>query len=344
NPEEIGDVLTGCAFQLGENWQYGGRIPSLAAKLPLSVPAMGIDRQCASSQSTIQIGAMEIMTGFSDIVLAGGFEHMTHIPMGEGVSPSQKLGQHPSKFEAGIAINMGLTAEKLFAKGELGISKEDMDAWSVESHKKAAKALEEGFFKDEIFPLEATLADGTKKIIDQDQSIRPNSTIEGLAKLKPAFKRKGYITAGNSSPLNAGAAAVLLMSREKADQYNLKPLAKIKSMAVVGVDPSIMGAGPVPASKLALKRAGLEVKDIDYWEINEAFAIVTLYCIKQLGIDPEKVNIKGGAVALGHPLGASGARLTGTLARILNLKNAKYGLANLCVGGGQGTAVVLERE
>ena len=292
---------------------------------------------------------MEIMTGFSEIVLAGGFEHMTHIPMGVGVSPNPKIGQHPSKFEAGIAINMGLTAEKLFTKGvpgegEHGITKEDMDAWSLKSHEKAQKAVDEGFFKDEILPLEAEMADGTKKVIDVDQAIRAGGTMEKMATLKPAFKRKGFITAGNSSPLNAGAAAVMLMSKEKAEEYNIKPLATIKSMGVVGVDPSIMGAGPVPASKIALKRAGLEVKDIDFWEINEAFAIVTLYCIKKLGIDREKVNIKGGAIALGHPLGASGARLTGTLARILNLKKVRYGLANLCVGGGQGTAVVIERE
>ncbi|MHA1314422.1 MAG: acetyl-CoA C-acetyltransferase [Candidatus Helarchaeota archaeon] len=342
NPEEIGDVITGCAFQLGENWMYGGRTVSLLAGLPLSVPAIGLDRQCASSQSAIQFGTMEIMSGFSEIVLVGGFEHMTHHPMGEGVKPNQKWGQHPSGFEAGIAINMGLTAEKLYQQGK--ITKEEMDKWAVRSHEKAAKALEEGFFKDEILPMEATLADGTKKVIDQDQSIRPGTTLEKLANLKAAFKRKGYITAGNSSPLNAGAAGILLMSREKAEEYNLKPIAKIKSMGVVGVDPSIMGAGPVPASKIALKRAGLEVKDIDFWEINEAFAIVTLFCIRELGIDPEKVNVKGGAIALGHPLGASGARLTGTLARILQLEKAKYGLANLCVGGGQGTAVVLERE
>jgi len=293
NPEEIGDVITGCAFQLGENWMYGGRTVSLLAGLPLSVPAIGLDRQCASSQSAIQFGTMEIMSGFSEIVLVGGFEHMTHHPMGEGVKPNQKWGQHPSGFEAGIAINMGLTAEKLYQQGK--ITKEEMDKWAVRSHEKAAKALEEGFFKDEILPMEATLADGTKKVIDQDQSIRPGTTLEKLANLKAAFKRKGYITAGNSSPLNAGAAGILLMSREKAEEYNLKPIAKIKSMGVVGVDPSIMGAGPVPASKIALKRAGLEVKDIDFWEINEAFAIVTLFCIRELGIDPEKVNVNFGS-------------------------------------------------
>ncbi|MHA1270190.1 MAG: acetyl-CoA C-acetyltransferase [Candidatus Helarchaeota archaeon] len=343
NPEEIGDVLTGCAFQLSENWMYGGRTVSLMAKLPLTVPAAGFDRQCASSQTTIQYGTMEILTGFSDIVLAGGFEHMTHIPMGVGVKPSPKFGQHPSGYDAATAINMGLTAEKLFKEVSDQISKEDMDKWSLRSHELAAKAVDEGFFKDEILPLEVTLADGSKKVINVDQAIRRGGTLEKLAQLKPAFKRKGFITAGNSSPLNAGAAGVMLMNKETMEKYNLKPLAKIVSMAVAGVDPSVMGKGPVPASKLALKRANLTVDDIDFWEINEAFAIVTLFCIQELGIDPKKVNVKGGAIAIGHPLGASGARLTGTLARILHWEKGKYGLANLCVGGGQGTACVIEK-
>ncbi|MHA1650208.1 MAG: acetyl-CoA C-acetyltransferase [Candidatus Helarchaeota archaeon] len=345
NPEEIGDVLTGCAFQLGENWMYGGRTVSLAAKLPLSVPAMGLDRQCASSMSTIHVGAMEILTGCSDITICGGMEHMTHHPMGVGVKPTPKFGQHPSKFEAAIAINMGLTAEKLFveANEKYGITKEDMDKWALHSHELAAKAVDEGFFKDEILPLEVELADGTKKIIDVDQSIRRGGTLEKMAQLKPAFKRKGVITAGNSSPLNAGAAYVMLMSREKADEYGLKPLARVVSMAWAAVDPSVMGKGPVPASQKALQRAGLKVDDIDYWEINEAFCIVTLWAIKELNIDPDKVNVMGGATALGHPLGASGARLTGTLARILHWKKGKYGLATLCVGGGQGAATIIER-
>ncbi|MHA1379551.1 MAG: acetyl-CoA C-acetyltransferase [Candidatus Helarchaeota archaeon] len=348
NAEDVGDCLTGCAFPLGENWMYGGRTVSLIGKLPLSVPAMCVDRQCASSQSTIQIGTMEILTGYSDVIVAGGMEHMTHHPMGVGVSPSPKLGQHPSKFEAHIAINMGLTAEKLFKvaneEERLNITKEDMDRWGLRSHELAAKAVKEGFFKDEIIPIEVELADGNKKVIDVDQSIREGGTMEKMAALKPAFKRKGVITAGNSSPLNAGAAFMMLMSREKADEYGLKPLAKIKSMGWAAVDPSIMGAGPVPASQKALDHVGMKASDIDLWEINEAFAIVTLYAIKKLGIDPDKVNIKGGAIALGHPLGASGTRLTGTLARILNLEKKKYGLANLCVGGGQGSAIIIERE
>jgi len=345
NPEIIDDVITGCAFQLGENWLYGGRTVSIISKLPLSVPAMGVDRQCASSMSTVHIGAMEIMSGFSDVVIAGGYEHMTHVQMAEGVSPSSKLGKHPSGFDAATAINMGLTAEKLYkeANEKYGITKEDMDAWGLRSQDLAAKAEDEEFFLGEILPVEAIQADGSIKIIDKDQSIRRGSTMAKMAELKPSFNRKGVITPGNSSPLNAGAAYLMLMSREKADELGLKPLAKIVSMGVAGVDPSVMGKGPVPASQKALAKAGLSVEDIDFWEINEAFCIVPLWAIKELGIDPEKVNVKGGATAIGHPLGASGTRLIGTLARILQEKQARYGLANLCVGGGQGAATIIER-
>jgi len=346
DPEIINDVITGCATQLWENWLYGGRTVSLMAKLPLSVPAMGVDRQCASSMSTVHIGAMEILSGNADVVVAGGFEHMTHVPMGgEGLSPSPKLGQHPSGFDAATAIQMGLTAEKLYreANEKYGLMRDDLDAWGMRSQNLAAQAEDEGFFLGEILPIEATLADGSVKVIDKDQSIRRGTTMEKMAELKPSFSRKGVITAGNSSPLNAGAAYLMLMSREKADELGLKPLAKIVSMGWAGVDPSVMGKGPVPASQKALVKAGLSVDDIDFWEINEAFCIVTLWAIKELGLDPEKVNIKGGATAIGHPLGASGARLIGTLSRILQEKQAHYGLANLCVGGGQGAATVIER-
>jgi acetyl-CoA acetyltransferase family protein len=344
-PEEIGDVISGCAFQLGENWLYGGRTVSLISKLPLSVPAMGIDRQCASSMSSVHMGTLEIMGDYADIIIAGGFEHMTHLPMGEGVSPNSKLGRHPSGFDAATAINMGLTAEKLFleASEKYGITKEDMDKWGLRSHELAANAVDKGFFKGEILPLEATMADGTKKTLTSDEAIRRGGTLESMAQLKPAFKRKGVITPGNSSPLNAGAAYLMLMSKEKAAQYGLKPLARIVSMGWAAVDPSVMGKGPVPASQKALAKAGLKVSDIDYWEINEAFAIVALWAIKELGIDPEKVNVMGGATAIGHPLGASGTRLVGTVARILQEKKGRYGLASLCVGGGQGATTIVER-
>jgi len=351
-PEEINDVIVGTAMPFGEQWLYGGRLITFLADLPFDVPAQHIDRQCASSMSAIHQGAMEIMLGYSDVVIAGGIEHMTHNPMpGPGldiskipVTPNPRLFSEPQfqKYDMMTSVNMGLTAEKLFA--ETDFTREDMDKWALRSHQLATKALEEGFFKDEIMPVEVVLPDGAKKVIDQDVSIRPDTTLEALADLQPSFKPDGAITAGNSSPLNAGATALVLMSRKKAQEYGLKPLAKIVSMGWAGVDPSVMGKGPVPASRVALKHAGLEVKDIDFWEINEAFAIVTLYAIRELGIDPNKVNVKGGATAIGHPLGATGARLVGTLARILNVEGGRFGLATACVGGGQGVATVIERE
>jgi len=352
NVKEINDIIVGTAFPVGEQWTYGGRNVVFQAELPFEVPAEQIDRQCGSSMSTVHTGAMEIMLGYSDIVISCGIEHMTHNPMpGPGIDPSRIMTKPDAafitderfkKYDFMTAVNMGLTAEKLFS--ESGLTREDMDKWALRSHQLAAKALAEGYFKGEIMPIEVTLADGTKQVIDSDMSIRADTTMEGLAALKPAFRPDGQITAGNSSPLNAGATAIMLMSKEKAKQYNLKPLATIVSLGWAGVDPSVMGKGPVPASKMALKHAGLDVKDIDFWEINEAFCIVALYAIKELGIDPKKVNVKGGATAIGHPLGASGTRLVGTLARILNMEGGTYGLANACIGGGQGVATIIKRE
>ncbi len=352
NVKEINDIIVGTAFPVGEQWTYGGRNVVFQAELPFEVPAEQIDRQCGSSMSTVHTGAMEIMLGYSDIVISCGIEHMTHNPMpGPGIDPSRIMTKPDAafvtderfkKYDFMTAMNMGLTAEKLFL--ESGLTRDDMDKWALRSHQMAAKALAEGYFKGEIMPIEVTLADGTKQVIDSDMSIRADTTMEGLAALKPAFKPDGQITAGNSSPLNAGATAIMLMSKEKAKEYNLKPLATIVSMGWAGVDPSVMGKGPVPASKMALKHAGLDVKDIDFWEINEAFCIVALYAIKELGINPKKVNVKGGATAIGHPLGASGTRLVGTLARTLNLEGGTYGLANACIGGGQGVATIIKRE
>src|SRR4030067_1710024 len=219
-----------------------------------------------------------------------------------------------------------------------------MDRWAVRSHQLAAKAQKEGFFKDEILLVEAEQSDGKMMAVDKDQAVRGDTTMEQLRDLKPAYKPDGVITAGISSPLNAAATSVILMSKETAKKKGIKPLATIRSIGFAGVDPTIMGAGPVPASKKALNAAGLQVKNIDYWEINEAFAVVPLYCIKELGIDPDKVNVMGGGLAIGHPLGATGVRLVGTLARILKAKGARYGLANACVGGGQGVATIIERE
>ena len=350
--EEINDVISGCALPVKENWSYGGRFPLFLAELPETVPAVFVEKQCASSMVSIRVGAMEIMSGFSDIVLVGGYEHMTHVPMQaeymlEFVDPCPDLMTDPryEKYDLATGMNMGLTAEKLAEMRKDVITKEDMDRWSVESHQKAAKALEEGYFKGEIMPIDAPQADGSVMRVDRDLSIRPDTTLEKIASLPPAFKEDGVITAGNSSPLNAGATAMMLMSRKKAEEYGLKPLASIVSLGWGGVNPGVMGRGPVPASRMALQKAGLKVEDIDYWEINEAFAIVTLNAIYELGIpDKNRVNVKGGAIAIGHPLGASGCRLVGTLARILQEKRGTYGLATPCVGGGQGEAVIIKRE
>ncbi|HOJ51505.1 MAG TPA: acetyl-CoA C-acetyltransferase [Syntrophales bacterium] len=351
-PEEVNHVLVGTANPVGEQWTYGGRSLVFEAEMPFEVAAEQFDKQCGSTLATVNRGAMEIMLGYSDIVISVGIEHMTHIPMGVDPKDPRAILRQPDmaffteerfkKYDMFTSLNMGLTAEKLFA--ESGLTREDMDRWALRSHQLAAKAVEEGYFKGEIMPVEVTLPDGKKQVIDVDQSIRGDTTLEGLAQLKPSFKPDGQITAGNSSPLNAGATAIMLMSKERAKAMGLKPLATIVSMGWAGVDPTVMGKGPVPASRMALEKAGLTVKDIDYWEINEAFAIVTLYAIKQLGIDPEKVNIKGGAIAIGHPLGASGNRLVGTLARILNLKKGTFGIATACIGGGQGAATLLKRE
>lgn len=345
-PSEVEDCVVGCANQTGEQWLYGGRKITWLAGLPFEVGGLGVDRQCASSLSAVHIASMGIMCDMGDVYIAAGLESLLHIPMGHNVSVSDML-LNSASFDLGVAMNMGFTAEKLFGMYKDKISKEDMDRWSLRSHELAAKAREEGFFKDEIMPIEVTLDGGTKQMVDYDQTVRKPGTetsLEKISSLPPAFQEGGVITAGNSSPLNDAAAAVMLMSKEKAKEYGLKPLATVKSMGWAGVDPTIMGTGPIPACRKAMKRAGLTAGDIDFWEINEAFAIVTLVCMKELGIDPKKVNVKGGAIAIGHPLGMSGARLVGTLARILNVEKGRYGVATACVGGGQGAAILLEKE
>ncbi|MHA1227085.1 MAG: acetyl-CoA C-acetyltransferase [Candidatus Hodarchaeales archaeon] len=345
DPKDIGDVLVGAAFQVMEQWLYGGRNIVALAELPVSVSAQGIDRQCGSSMNAIHTGAMQIMTGYSDVVISAGIEHMTHIPMANNpnIDPPTFLAAEEKyeKYDFATGYVMGLTAEKLFkiAADKYGLTREDLDRYSLESHELAAKAQDEGYFKDEILPIK--LPNG--EIFDLDASVRRGTTLEKLASLMPVFDFEGVITAGNSSPLNAGATAMVLMSKEKAKEYGLEPLATIKSFGWAGVNPGIMGHGPVPASQMALKKAGLEAKDIDFWEINEAFAVVALNCIKALGIDRSKVNVKGGAIAIGHPLGATGTRLVGTLARTLEWEDGQIGLANACIGGGQGIATVIEK-
>lgn len=348
-PEELDDFILGCATAVGEQFTFGGRFPIYLANFPITVAAKQVDQQCGSSMAAVHIGYMEVATGNADIVLVGGMEHMTRVPMGGATFDGGLLAPNLALFAAPeykhwdmqTTLNMGLTAQKLLAKS--GLSREDMDKWALRSHQLAANAQAEGFFDEEILPVDAVQADGTVMTVKNDQAVRGDTTLEGLAELKPAYKKDHQITAGNSSPLNAAASSMILMSKETAQARGIKPMAAIRSIGFAGVDPTIMGEGPVPASKKALQKAGLEVKDIDYWEINEAFSIVALNCIKELGIDADRVNVMGGGVAIGHALGATGTRLIGTLARILEKKGGRYGCANACVGGGQGVATVIER-
>ncbi len=349
-PKEIGDFIVGCATAVGEQWAYGGRNPIFLANFPETVPAKFVDQQCGSSMAAIHVGFMEVAQDIADIVLVGGYEHMTRVPMGMAtidrghIVPNYSLYLDPNflHWDMMTSTNMGLTAEKLFAQS--GFTKEDMDRWGVRSHALAAKAQSEGFLAGEILPIEAPQDDGTVMTVDKDQAIRSDVTYEGIAELKPAFKKDGVITAGNSSPLNAAASSMVLMSKETAKKKGIKPLATIRSIGFAGVDPTIMGDGPVPASLMALEKAALKASDIDFWEINEAFCIVALNCIKKLGLDPEKVNVMGGGTAIGHALGATGIRLVGTLARTLNARGGRYGCANACIGGGQGVATIIEKE
>jgi acetyl-CoA acyltransferase len=348
--EEIEDCITGSAIGVSENFTYGGRLPVYLVNFPDTVAAKYVDQQCGSSMAAIHIGVMEIMLGYADIVVAAGMEHMTRVPMGQAwreeghVKLNMRLLEEEkfAHWDLRNAMNMGMTAEKLFSLRDF--TKEELDRWAKRSHDLALEAQKEGFFDGEILPIEAEQADGSVITVQKDQSVRENVSLEELAHLKPAFKENGVITAGNASPLNAGASSILLMSKEKARGKGIRPLVTIRSIGFAGVDPTIMGIGPIPATKRALKSAGLRVEDIDYWEINEAFTIVVLNCIKELGIDSNRVNIKGGGTAIGHPLGATGCRLVGTLARILNEKKARYGCATACCGGGQGVTTIIERE
>lgn len=344
-PASIDEVIVGAARATGEQMTLGGRLVTFLAELPVSVPAHFVDRTCGASMTAIHNGALAIMSGYSDVVMSVGIEQMTHVPLVGDPAIINPLFYYDSRFkdiDIEVTLSVGYTADKL-AKFS-GINREDMDIWALRSHRLAGKAVKEGFFKDEILPVEGTTPDGKKIVVATDQTVRADITPEQLQKLKPIYGEDGIVTAGNASPLNSGATAVLLMSREKAKEVGLKPMASIISMGWAGVDPTMMGMAAVPAAYKALEAAKLSVKDIDFWEINEAFAVVTLYAIRELGIDAEKVNAKGGAIAIGHPVGASGNRIVGTLARILNKNGGKYGVATMGCGGGQGVATVIKNE
>jgi len=339
DPKEVEDVLVGCAMPEGEQGMNVARNISFLAGIPNSAAAATVNRFCASSLQTIMDAARAIMVGDGDVFVAAGIETMSHVPMG-GFNPSL----NPELMKDGrpdAYISMGMTAENVVSK--YGIKREEMDQFATESHEKALKAQEEGKFKNEIVPIDVPQADGSTKTISVDEGPRPGTSPEKLATLKAVFKKDGSVTAGNSSPLTDGAAAVVLMSAEKAKALGIKPIARIHAMAVAGCDPEIMGMGPVPAVKKVLKRAGMTIDDIDIVELNEAFASQSLAVVKELGIDRKKLNPHGGAIALGHPLGCSGARIMATLVNDLITYDKKWGLETMCIGGGQGAAAIIER-
>ena len=334
---EIEDVQWGCVKQQGEQGDDIARNAALIAGLPIEVGGVTVNRNCGSSLQAINQAAQSIAAQAEDIQIAGGVEHMHHIPMESDFNPSPRLFYRHSP----ATMVMGLTAENLAIRYKL--SRKQQDEFALRSHVRAGEATDSGAFSREIIPTWGRDEEGRRKVIHQDQGIRRDTSLESLAALKPVFMPQGgTVTAGNSSQISVGAAAVLVMSEDKAKDLGLKPKVRIRSMAVVGVDPSVMGIGPVPATLKALKRAGLKLEEIDLIEINEAFAAQTLAVIKHLKADPEKVNVHGGAIALGHPLGASGARITTTLIHAMEAKKARFGLATMCIGAGQGIATIFE--
>jgi acetyl-CoA acyltransferase len=329
NTADVEDLIAGCAFPEGEQGFNIGRMVALIAGLPLSVAGCTVNRWCGSSMEAIHMAAGKICSGAGELFIASGIESMSRIPMG-GFNPSP----NPKLYEnmPGAYLSMGLTAENLVKK--YGISRKAQEEYALRSHQRAAAA----HLEEEIIPIAIKGGQVTK-----DGTVRPDTTLEKMATLAPAFDASGTITAATSSPTTDGASAVIVASEAYADKHKLPKLSRIKSMALTGLEPETMGLGPVNASKKALERAGLSLKDMDFIEVNEAFAAQVLAVVKELGIDENKLNVEGGAVALGHPLGASGARITGKAATLLAKKGGKYALASACIGGGMGIATVLEK-
>ena len=336
----IDDIYWGCAMPEASQGLNVARLASLRAGIPVEVPSATINRFCSSGLQTIALGAQQIMSGMADVVMAGGVEMMSQVPMS---------GYHtrldPESTES--YIGMGFTAERVANRWK--VSRDDQDRWALGSQQKAARALADGTFKDQIVPIEVeevtwngAKKEESKRTFDRDELPRTDTTAEGLAKLKPAFKAKGTVTAGNASPYSDGAAAVMLMSESKMKETGAKPLARFITFAAAGVDPDIMGVGPIKAVPKALKRAGLSLDDIDVIEFNEAFAAQVCAVMKDLGMDESKVNVNGGAIALGHPLGATGAKLTTQLVHELQKRGGGKGMVTMCVGGGMGAAGIFE--
>jgi acetyl-CoA acyltransferase len=345
-PEEVEDVIMGCAMPEAEQGMNVARAAMILAGLPVDTSAMTINRFCSSGLQSIAIAADRIRAGGANVIVAGGLETMSLVPMGGHViRPNPHLVEHYPDYY----LNMGLTAENLARKHE--ISRDEQDAFALRSHQRAAAAISEGRFQDEIVPLTVSLEELDEKgrktsrtiTFDTDEGVRRDSNAEALAKLKPAFHAKGTVTAGNTSQMSDGAAAVVVMSDERARELNLKLLARFVAYATAGCAPEEMGIGPVNAIPKALKMAGLTLDDIGVIELNEAFAAQSLAVMKSLGLDPEKVNVNGGAIALGHPLGCTGAKLTATILREMERRKARYGMVTMCVGGGMGAAGIFER-
>lgn len=343
--EDVEDIIIGCAMPEGEQGLNFARIMSLYAGYPVTVPALTINRFCSSGLQSIAFAAERIMLGQADVMVAGGVESMSHVPMtGFKVSPNPRIVEEMPE----VYIGMGNTAEQVAER--FGISREDQDQFAMRSHLKAAQAIAEGKFREEIIPLQTELKSVDEQgkvrtktfVFETDEGVRPDTSEEGLAKLKPAFKLGGTVTAGNSSQVSDGAAAMLLMSKEKAEELGLEPLATFRSFALSGVEPEIMGVGPVKAIPKALKMAGITLDEVSLFEINEAFASQCVHVIRELGIDEDKVNVNGGAIALGHPLGCTGTKLSTTLIHELRRRGGGYGVVSMCIGGGMGAAGVFE--
>ena len=341
----IDDILLGCAFPEGEQGMNVARIAALKAGLPYQVPAQTINRFCSSGLQAIALAAERIMAGFADCIVAGGVESMTTVPMG-----GNKYSANPglvSEWPEAYA-SMGITAE--LVADQYGIERQAQDVFAASSHVKAAAAIEAGRFADEIIPVQIEKTSIVKgkvqkesELVDRDDGVRADTTAEGLARLKPAFKVGGTVTAGNTSQMTDGAAATLVVSEAFLKELGKDPLARFVAFAVKGVPPEIMGIGPVEAVPAALKMAGLEQKDLDLIELNEAFAAQSLAVIKELGLNPEIINVNGGAIALGHPLGCTGAKLTATLMHEMKRRQSRYGMVSMCIGGGMGAAGIFER-
>jgi acetyl-CoA acyltransferase len=335
DPGRVEDVVIGCVTETGEQGSNLARSTVLAAGWPVEVPGVTLNRFCSSGQQAVNFAAMAVKSGAQDLVLAGGVENMTRVPMGSD------MGALPmSLMEKYDLVPQGLSAEMIVERWKF--TRQELDEFSLASQQKAWKAIQEGRFARSIVPIEVT-HNGERKRFDTDEHVRPQSTLEGLMALNPSFKPDGVVTAGNSSGIVDGAAAVLVASERAVKDLKLKPRARVVEQVIVGSEPVIMLTGPIPATQKALKRAGLKPDDIDLYEINEAFAPVPLVTMREVGIDPEKVNVNGGAIAFGHPLGATGAMLIGTLIDELERRDLRYGLATMCIGIGMGIATIIER-